>query len=503
VYEWTGDLAKPTGSRFVPVTVFIDGDLEDAGIYRPQPVPFALLSGNVYELQDSGLPKGTLVLESAIDAKLPEGAPGPAFDEGWTGYGTFKPADAPKKTAALRPSKNMPVIKISGGDGSKPHLSDKTDGSSKPAAQRQPTPAPSTADKDTTAKDTTPDSDRPTLHRRTGDETASSDTSNTTAGVSDPHDAERPTLKRRSPEEEKAEQEKKKQERKKEDQASVTSSASIADDPDRPHLHHGSGEEGGDKEPPKLMGIPKDMHQMVAVSDAKNRDPHPFARPWEDANEHAAILAKMQGFARAKLADYGVVPGVTPPSAIAGSSVSPSADGGMSSQDGGPPKLRRGIPPKSDVTSAPIPAAPAASKKAAPSKQSAHTRTRGRTRSAKAAGPPPVTLADEVLKGYTLSYGGAPTYVYMAHTVETGSVMRYVTIVAQDNGMGQLKVALASATDAAHLDRTPWMRLVDAVDVEASNRASLLFELRGKSSRQFALYRVIAAKPEQIFATGG
>jgi hypothetical protein len=175
----------------------------------------------------------------------------------------------------------------------------------------------------------------------------------------------------------------------------------------------------------------------------------------------------------------------------------------MSTPDGGPPKLRRGIPPKSDVTSVPIPAAPATGKKNAPAKQSAHTRARAHNRNAKAAKPAPVTLADEVLKGYTLSYGGAPTYVYMAHTVETGSVMRYVTVVAQDNGMGQLKVALASVTDAAHLDRTPWMRLVDVVDVEASNRASLLFELRSKNSRQFALYRVIAAKPEQIFETGG
>ena len=90
----------------------------------------------------------------------------------------------------------------------------------------------------------------------------------------------------------------------------------------------------------------------------------------------------------------------------------------------------------------------------------------------------------------------------MAHTVETGSVMRYVTIVAQADAMGEVKLAIASVTDAAHLDRTPWMRLIDVVDVEASNRASLLFELRGHSSRQFALYRVIAAKPEQIFATG-
>jgi hypothetical protein len=91
----------------------------------------------------------------------------------------------------------------------------------------------------------------------------------------------------------------------------------------------------------------------------------------------------------------------------------------------------------------------------------------------------------------------------MAHTVETGSVMRYVTVVAQADALGEVKLAMASATDAAHLDRTPWMRLVDAVDVEASNRASLLFELRGQSSRQFALYRVIATKPEEIFVTSG
>ena len=113
-----------------------------------------------------------------------------------------------------------------------------------------------------------------------------------------------------------------------------------------------------------------------------------------------------------------------------------------------------------------------------------------------------MALLDEELKGYTLSYGGAATYVYTAHTAGTGSDLRYVTVVAQADALGELKPAMHSVTDAAHLDRTPWMRFVDVVDVEASNRASLLFELRAHSSRQFALYRVIAAKPEQIFLTG-
>jgi hypothetical protein len=203
---------------------------------------------------------------------------------------------------------------------------------------------------------------------------------------------------------------------------------------------------------PKLSGLPPDLHQMVAVSDAATRDPHEFVRPWEDAAEKAAVLAKMQAMARVQLAAYGGSTG-TPP-AIAG---------------------------------------PPAAKKAPAS------RTR---RAATPAPAPPVALLDEELKGYTLSYGGAATYVYTAHTAGTGADLRYVTVVAQADALGELKPAMQSVTDAAHLDRTPWMRLVDVVDVEASNRASLLFELRAHSSRQFALYRVIAAKPEQIFLTG-
>jgi hypothetical protein len=115
---------------------------------------------------------------------------------------------------------------------------------------------------------------------------------------------------------------------------------------------------------------------------------------------------------------------------------------------------------------------------------------------------PPEPLLDEELKGYTLSYGGAPTYVYSAHTDGLGNALRYVTVVAQIDMQGEPQIALKTVTDASHLDRTPWYRLVDAVDVEASNRASLLFELRGKNSRQFAIYRVIGARADQTFATG-
>jgi hypothetical protein len=595
VYEWTGDLAKPTGTRFVPVTIFIDGELRDAGVYKPQPIPFALLSGNIYELEDSGLPKGTVTLETALHAVEVDGAPAPPFIAGWTAYGNYKGEAAPRKAAPLKPAKTLSQIAISGGNGSKPHLDDKSssspaksgdtsqDGTSaktdnkgnsdsgdsgRPTLHRKTTDSSTGSSGQTTGNtsgsdqsggtdasktsgtktdktsdsssqtaskpaSTDDDADRPTMHRRSvSDDNASSDSSKTASSEASDDDAERPTLRRRSPEDNK----KRKNEK---ESASVTGGVSPDDDPDRPRLHHGGNSD--DTEAPKLTGVPANMRQMVAISDAKDRDTHVFARPWEDTNEHTAVLAKMQAFARAKLAEYGVVPGVTPVTAVAGTTAPATAAKGatvnpndapdtgppalkrgmpskaqlaaesgaaasgtasspatksqttQSGQDQGPPTLKRGVPPKSTTATA---GATATTSTAGKKTAAARAKTR------KPATPVLVTLADEDLRGYTLSYGGSPTYVYMAHTVETGSVMRYVTIVAQDNGMGELKVALASATDAAHLDRTPWMRLVDVVDVEASNRASLLFELRGQSSRQFGLYRVIAAKPEQIFLSG-
>jgi hypothetical protein len=63
-------------------------------------------------------------------------------------------------------------------------------------------------------------------------------------------------------------------------------------------------------------------------------------------------------------------------------------------------------------------------------------------------------------------------------------------------------VLLKSVTDGAHLDDTPRMRLVDAVDAMADNRGELLFELRGSTQRQFALYRVLRGEAEKLFASG-
>jgi hypothetical protein len=64
-------------------------------------------------------------------------------------------------------------------------------------------------------------------------------------------------------------------------------------------------------------------------------------------------------------------------------------------------------------------------------------------------------------------------------------------------------VLFKNVTDGSHLDDTPRMRLVDAVDAMADNRGELLFELRGATQRQFALYRVLRGTAEKVFVSGG
>src|ERR1017187_968954 len=73
--------------------------------------------------------------------------------------------------------------------------------------------------------------------------------------------------------------------------------------------------------------------------------------------------------------------------------------------------------------------------------------------------PPPEALLDEQLTGYTLSYGGESTFVYHAHTDGLGATLRFVTLVAQIDTQREPQIALKNVTDAAHLDRTPRMRL--------------------------------------------
>ena len=93
--------------------------------------------------------------------------------------------------------------------------------------------------------------------------------------------------------------------------------------------------------------------------------------------------------------------------------------------------------------------------------------------------------------------------VLSAHTDGPPKEQKFVTLIAQPDLYGNPLVLLKNVTDATHLDETPQLRLVDAVDAMADNRGELLFELRGAGQRQFALYRVLRGTAEGSLSPAG
>jgi hypothetical protein len=99
---------------------------------------------------------------------------------------------------------------------------------------------------------------------------------------------------------------------------------------------------------------------------------------------------------------------------------------------------------------------------------------------------------------FALTYGSGATLVLTGHEA---SGTRSIAVIALQDIYGKIRVLWHSITDEEHLDITPRMKLIDAVDPRGDGRANLLFEQRNNTDRRFALYVVGADNAEQVFAT--
>lgn len=220
--------------------------------------------------------------------------------------------------------------------------------------------------------------------------------------------------------------------------------AQPAIDPDRPRLGYTvSTEQSKLEKPEALFGLPPDMSQIAGVSDDRPGDTISWVFSWANPEDENKMKTALE--------------------AIAEQAIAPPAP-------------------------APAPTKPAPAKTAGP----AH-------RKRPPAPPPPPALADEDFRAYSLSFGGGATMVLSAHS--TDAPLKYVTIVAQPDFYGQPKVLLKEVTSESSLDVVPRYRLVDAVDTEGNGNADLVFELRGQTWRQFAIYRIAGGTATQEFVT--
>lgn len=468
VYEWTGDLSKPDAARLIPVSIFINNHFEDAGVFLAQPVPLALETGNVYAVQRAGDTVGTLDLDFARDIVDRRSTADDNPLGAWYGYGRFLPLSAQPAAAKLVQHSSTPAVVVGSDDDSRPHF----------VASRHP--KDDNASTTTTAKSSTPappdDPDRPHMSKRDSGSVDNAPSSPDTKDIE--NDPDRPTLGHRS------DKDQKKQKKQKESGSGVEAMpTSLNDDPDRPELHRGKVESA--TAPPQLTGVPPNLHQAVAVSDAANNPRHVFTREWGSSTERTQTLAAMEKLAEPIARQYLAANHLV---------VAPAAASG----------------PKLNTATASTPAPPTASRltKSTSSRSTTHSSKARHTVAAAAAAPAaaPIPFSEEQIAGYTLSYGGLPTFIYTAAVPTKNGALDgpvvHVTVVAQRLPSGEFQTSLSSVTDEAHLDRTPWMRLVDAVDPDDSHRASLLFELRAHNSRQFALYSLATADAQQTFITG-
>ena len=67
-----------------------------------------------------------------------------------------------------------------------------------------------------------------------------------------------------------------------------------------------------------------------------------------------------------------------------------------------------------------------------------------------------------------------------------------LTLIARTNLEGDLRRLFFSETDSHHLDVTPRMELIDAVDADGDGRGELLFRRTFDSGSVYAIYRVTA-----------
>lgn len=267
VYEWTGELPKPTAARLIPVSLFINGHFEDAGVYLAHPVPFVLETGDVYSIERAGESIGTLDLEYARNIVTHRSSSDDNPTTAWFGYGRFlTPAQEAKITA--RAAAKTPVIVAS---------TDPDSGDDKPHFIRRQSSSTPTSSTPSTTKSTTPA---------------------TTTSPAPDDDPDRPTLRHRDP----ADTTKQKKNNTKELGYVTPPNTSLNDDPNRPSLRRGVPADVVTTT--QLTGTPPNLHQAVAVSDPANHDPHPFAREWATSTERAQTLTAFEALAQPRLAQY-------------------------------------------------------------------------------------------------------------------------------------------------------------------------------------------------------
>jgi len=177
------ELAENGKAHLLPITLMIDGKFYDAGAYKANPVPMALVPETVYEALKSGVSQGLFTVSGAIDEK-----------ESWVADGKWRSsadikADAERNKAEAAKKAYKSPDDTSG----PPKLRRAPQSSDQTSAPPQTTPPGSSPKSAPSAETTTPKSAPPSSSNGGSAATAA------TAKPSSPDAPDRPVLRHQAP----------------------------------------------------------------------------------------------------------------------------------------------------------------------------------------------------------------------------------------------------------------------------------------------------------------
>jgi hypothetical protein len=447
-------LAQNGKASLVPVAILINGKFWDASAYKADPVPMALDSGNVYEAERAGSSLGLFTVGSALHSNNPN-MPNP-----WIGTGAWRPVGS---EPATKEAKADPTPLGIDQDQAPPRLTRDANSTrpSQPASTSSETgkstaPAnPPGKSSGSSSGDEPPRLSKPASSAPPAEKT--SQPSNPAAAGSAP-----------SSNDSKAADSKKK-----ESGATIPASDSGADSGDRPVLRRGKPAESfadedvpgysrpgatRDKTPGKdAKGIETasastDVELIPAISDASGPPPHSFHFEWLKGEE-GDRRKQMMDTARSQLRKYVAE------------------------------RMKaRVIPP-------PVHSRPA--------QQVLHAQE---------------PIFDNVqMVAYDLWNSNQPIMVFSAtahmpppavgspHSEVESDLQYSVLLVAYPDIYNNLHQLYSGVTDKFHLDVTPRLDLIDAVDADGDGRGELLFRETSDAGTGWVVYRATADKLWKMF----
>ena len=441
------ELSTDGKARFIPVAIMIDGKFYDAAAYKASPVPMAIWGGTVYEAERNGVSQGLFTVGEALKT-----------GNNWSANGKWVPAGAkpPKKHVETKPNfdedSGPPKLRRPEGEKSPPSAS----GSSAPDT-KSPADAKAPSDSKSPSDSKPPPDSKPPSDAKSQPTPAAS-TPPPTPQLSKPDDDEDAATKPTAP----------------------GNTTSNDEDPNRPVLARGKNGNLGST-------------QRTAPSSAGSK-----------GTSNASGTSKTSGVASSK--DVAAKP--------AGQKSGPQLLPAVS--DAGGPELRpyaydlksdeeqkfrkKMLTMASDLIVAR--AKPTASEPA-PTPSKSATRTGSARRTPK---PPQPNFDDVEFHAFDLSNTNEPVFVLSAKAQmpkPAGSasgadsdLTYYITLVVKEDIYGDLRKLNATVTDTRHLDETPRMELIDAVDADGDGRGELLFREISDASSVYGIYR---AGADQLF----